>query len=105
MAKVGVIWLVAREQQATARLKESITLSPKLREESVMPFTGVANSEQVRVLSEALEEFCRSRGIDDVAEREYVAQLVLGLFGRGTSTLDGLLAGLDATYGPALRKA
>lgn len=70
-----------------------------------MPFTGIANPEQLIVLSEVVDEFCRSRAIVDASEREYVGQLVLLLYQRGTASLDDLLAGLHVAYEANLRQA
>jgi hypothetical protein len=61
-------------------LEESITLSLK-RRESVMSFTGIADPEQLKFLTEALESFCCAEGIQPgTPEYEDAAHLVMHLF-------------------------
>ena len=73
---------VARLRTARGRLKESTTLSPK-RGTEAMRFTGIANSEQLGVLCQALEQYCAAHKIAGNDERENVASLIVWLFARG----------------------
>jgi hypothetical protein len=62
-----------------------------------MPFTGIADPEQLAMLRQALEEYCRARGITDQQGRDKAALLVMSIFRSGSSTLEELKAAL--TFG------
>ena len=62
-----------------------------------MPFTGIANPEQLAVLSRALDEYCHARGITDELGRDNAASMVMSVFSSGSSTLEELKAALAAT--------
>jgi hypothetical protein len=72
---------------AHGRLKASITLSPPLEGVSVVGFTGIADPDQLAVLTMAVDEHCREIGIDPASdERAEIAHLVMTLFRNGAST-------------------
>ena len=52
-------------------------------------FTGVANPDQLRVLTEASELYCRSAGIEHgTVEHKNAAALIVTLFTSGAATAD-----------------
>ena len=60
-------------------------------------FTGIADSEQSRILAGVLDEICLSAGIEpDGPEREDAARLIARLYWEGHRTAKGLKAALDA---------
>jgi hypothetical protein len=63
-----------------------------------MPFT--ANSQQLKILKQAVDDYCRDCGIVDGDERLYVADLVSSLFDIGAITSGQLRRGLEAAMGP-----
>jgi hypothetical protein len=81
---------------AYQRLKEVITLSPN--GEEAMPFTGIANPDQLRILDQLLDEHCIERGITDPLERESAAGLIMSLFSSGATDLDALKTALAARF-------
>ena len=55
-------------------------------------FTGIANPEQLRVLTEALARYCRSAGIEPgTLEHENAAAFLMTLFTSGAATADELV--------------
>jgi hypothetical protein len=78
-------------------LEEVITLSPTAREESVMAFT--ANPQQLKLLRQAVDDYCRDCGILDADERLYVAELATSLFDLGAISQHDLRRGLDDAIG------
>lgn len=62
-----------------------------------MPFTGIANPEQLAVLRGAVDEYCGVRGIVESARREDVAAVVLALYSSGTQTSEAIMAGLETS--------
>ena len=69
-----------------------------------MRFTGIANSEQLGVLCQALEQYCAAHKVTDNDERENVASLIVWLFGRGVTGLDEIVAALEETLGRNKRR-
>ena len=63
-----------------------------------MPFT--ATTQQLKILKQAVDDYCRDCGIVDGDERLYVAELVSSLFGVGAVGLTDLRRGLEAAIGP-----
>jgi hypothetical protein len=63
-----------------------------------VPFT--ATSQQLKILKQAVDDYCRDCGIVDGDERLYVAELVSSLFGVGAVGLSDLRRGLEAAMGP-----
>lgn len=48
-----------------------------------MLFNGIADSEQMAILTKALNDHCLAFGISDESEREMIAVLVMSLFNNG----------------------
>lgn len=67
-----------------------------------MRYTGIANSQQLGLLKEVLEQYCGARGITGEQDREEIALTILRLFGRGLSNVDEITAALTdiATKAP-----
>lgn len=63
-----------------------------------MAFT--ASPQQLRILKEAVDEYCRDCGITDNDERLYVAELAGSLFDVGATSRIDLRRGLEAAMGP-----
>lgn len=68
-----------------------------------MPFT--ASPSQLKILAQAVDDYCRDCGIVDADERLYVAELVGSLFDRGANSLADLRRGLEAAIGKPRREA
>jgi hypothetical protein len=68
-----------------------------------MPFT--ATSQQLKVLKQAVNDYCRDCGIVDGDERLYVAELVSSLFDTGFVSLRDLRRGLESAMGKPRREA
>ncbi|UVK57563.1 hypothetical protein DBIPINDM_008164 (plasmid) [Mesorhizobium sp. AR02] len=60
-----------------------------------MPFTGIAEPEQLCMLCQALDEYCRTYGISDEQSREHAAWLVMSAFTNGANSLEELRAALE----------
>jgi hypothetical protein len=61
-----------------------------------MPFTnGNADAEQLANMTEAVETYCRARGIVDETAREHVGRLVFSHFESGLRTSGELKARLE----------
>lgn len=60
-----------------------------------MPFTGIADPEQLSILHQALDEYCLAHGILDEQGRDDVARLVMSAFANGANSLEELRAWLD----------
>jgi hypothetical protein len=84
-------------------LEEYITLSPEPREESAMPFT--ASPQQLLILKQTVDDYCRDCGIIDGSERLYVAEVVSSLFDLGAVSQNDLRRGLEAAIGRCRRPA
>jgi hypothetical protein len=79
-------------------LEEEIALSPIRREESIMPFTGVINPEQLSVLTKALQDYCRDVHIEpSTAAYNDAGRLALLLFESGITTADELTIALHTS--------
>ena len=64
-----------------------------------MPFTGVADENQLAILAKVFDDFCRNQGLIAASpEREDVATLIMSLFGAGKRSPEELKAAL-ATRG------
>jgi len=60
-----------------------------------MPFTGIANPEQLALLRKALDEYCQSASIDPrTPAHEDAVYLVMELFRGGVATAEELKAAL-----------
>ena len=70
---------------------------------SGMPFT--ANPQQLRILKQAVNDYCHDCGIVDGDERMYVAEVVSSLFDVGAVSLSDLRRGLETAMGPPSRSA
>jgi hypothetical protein len=66
-----------------------------------MPF--IASPQQLRILKQAVDDYCRDCGIVDGQERLYVAELVSSLFDLGAVSLNDLRRGLEEAMGPCNR--
>ncbi len=60
-----------------------------------MLLNGIADSEQMAILTKAMNDHCLAFGISDESEREMIAVLVMSLFNNGATTAEGLKAGLQ----------
>jgi hypothetical protein len=70
-----------------------------------MRFTGIADPEQINVLSETLTTHCSLRGIVDPQERDAVAQRIMALWTNGVTTLEALLAALASRPEPGAEQS
>lgn len=68
-----------------------------------MAFT--ASPSQLKILEQAVDEYCRDCSIVDDDERLYVAELVSSLFETGAANLNDLRRGLEAAMGKPRREA
>jgi hypothetical protein len=64
-----------------------------------------ASPSQLKILKQAVDEYCRDCAIVDSDERLYVAELVSALFETGAVSLGDLRRGLETAFGPARRQA
>ena len=79
-------------------MKESITLSPERREESVMSNQGIAHPEDLSILTKALQECCRLACIEPgTTAYEDAGRLIMVLFESGISDPDELARALRAS--------
>ena len=60
-----------------------------------MLYAGIADPEQLAVMTEALEAHCLAHDINDANHKEYVAQLIIVMFEGGARTFEELRAGLE----------
>jgi hypothetical protein len=72
-------------------------------EGSAMPF--VASPRQLRILKQAVDDYCRDCGITDSEERLYVADLASSLFDVGAVSAGNLRRGLETAMGKPRREA
>jgi hypothetical protein len=63
-----------------------------------MPF--IASPQQLIILKQAVDDYCRDCGIVVGQERLYVAELVSSLFDLGAISLNDLRRGLEEAMGP-----
>jgi lysyl-tRNA synthetase class II len=59
-----------------------------------MLINGIADSEQLTILTKALNDHCSAFGIADESEREMIAMLVMSLFNNGATSAEELKARL-----------
>lgn len=59
-----------------------------------MPFTGIADQQDIKIMMEALDAYCRERGIVDEDSRSFTAQRIASLFFSGSVTAEDILEGL-----------
>jgi hypothetical protein len=85
-------------------LEEYITLSPRPEGESVVAFTA-SPQQQLKILRQAVDDYCRDCGIVDAEERLYVAELASSLFDIGAISPHDLRRGLEVAIGQARREA
>jgi hypothetical protein len=79
-------------------------LSPDPKgEESVMAFTAIPS--QLKILTQAVDDYCRDCAIVDADERLYVAEIVSSLFETGAISMNDLWRGLEDAIGPVRRQA
>ena len=62
-----------------------------------MPFTTVADPEQLKILAAALEKHCHDFGIEAGEEHESLARLVMTFYHGGIRSIEDLAAALAAT--------
>jgi hypothetical protein len=62
-----------------------------------MPFTRYADSDQMQILTAALEKHCQEFGIEDGEEHDSLAKLVMTFYHGGISSIEGLTKALAAT--------
>lgn len=68
-----------------------------------MAFT--ATPQQLKMLKQAVDDYCRDCGIVDSEERLYVAELVSSLYDLGAISMNDLRRGLEAAMGRPRREA
>lgn len=68
-----------------------------------MSFT--ASPQQLLILKQAVDDYCRDCGIADGNERLYVAEVVSSLFDLGAVSQNDLRRGLEAAIGRSRRPA
>jgi hypothetical protein len=62
-----------------------------------LPFKGIANPEQLAVLTRVLDDHCRNIGLaEDHPERETLAHRVMALFNNGILDIEDLKQALAA---------
>ena len=66
--------------------------------------TFTATPQQVEILQQAINDYCRDCGIVDVQERIYVAEMATSLFDLGAINQADLRRGLDDAVGPSSRR-
>ena len=54
-----------------------------------------ANSEQLAILSQALERYCDAHGIKDDEGRDNIAYEIMGLYSRGITSADEIVSALE----------
>ncbi len=62
-----------------------------------MPFTGMVPPEQLKILSEVLDEYCKANSVFDEATKREAAARIMALFTNGFHTMDELRASLLAS--------
>jgi hypothetical protein len=60
-----------------------------------MFFTGIADHEQLSVLTKAFDDYCFAHNIADEAGRDEVARLVIMIFEGGAKTAEEIRSGLE----------
>ena len=60
-----------------------------------MQFEGIADPEQLDVLSQALDQYCLAHDITRRDERYQIATLIIRLFGRGLVSADEIVPALE----------
>lgn len=63
----------------------------------------VFTAEQLHLLKQAVDEYCRDAGIVDKDERQYVVELASALLDFGALELHHLRQGPEETFGPCQR--
>jgi hypothetical protein len=58
-------------------------------------FSKGANPEQLAILTKAFDDYCQAHSIEDDADRESIAFVVMALFDGGATTPGRLKAALD----------
>lgn len=64
-----------------------------------MPFTGIIDLDQLKILRSAVDQYCHDSAIVDDQERENVARLVRTLFDLGATRIEDLMVGLERARG------
>jgi hypothetical protein len=67
--------------------------------------TFTASPQQLLILKQTVDDYCRDCGIIDGSERLYVAEVVSSLFDLGAVSQNDLRRGLEAAIGPCRRPA
>ena len=62
-----------------------------------MPFTGIANRSDMRVMTEALGIYCQEHRIMNQDDRDEVAETIVSLFFSGCTTTEALLEALQTS--------
>lgn len=63
-----------------------------------MPFSGIADSGQLTVLTTALDDYCRNNGIGPTSpERDDIARIIMSLFSNGVQGAEDLKSALEMT--------
>jgi hypothetical protein len=96
--------MVVRTYSAAGRLKEQTTLSPD-KERAEMLLTGIADSEQLAILTAALSDYCRTNNIErGTPAQDQAALIVMALFNNGAGTAEELKAALESRAKRARRQ-
>ena len=64
-----------------------------------MPFAGIINPDQLKILRQAVDQYCCDCYIVDEQEQQYVGHLAKTLFDLGEATLNDLLTELERAIG------
>jgi len=67
--------------------------------------TFTATPQQLKLLRQAVDDYCRDCGVFDGDERLYIAELATSLFELGAISLHDLRRGLDDAMGPCLPRS
>lgn len=62
-----------------------------------MPFSGVADSEQLNMLTALLNEHCRENGIVDEEERYEIGRVLMSFHASGITTAEALRSALASS--------
>ncbi len=61
-----------------------------------MPFTGIVGPEELKILTDALDEYCLANGISNEADRKLAAVRIMSFYTSGAHSADELRAALKA---------
>ena len=65
--------------------------------DSSMPFSGLVDPEQLKLLTSVLDEYCAANNISDERERRGAGMLIISLFKSGIRNPDALREAINMT--------